>query len=152
MKACFLFVALFAIGCSSSITGSSTSAAPKEAPAPITPVAPVTPQPPAPPKNLDEALAQSKDLKKPVFLYVGAEWCGPCRAMKANTFTNADVKKKLEDYVCLFCNYDKDKNVVNKYGVNGIPAYFVLNSDGSKSLSAVGGRNSSEFIKWLGAK
>ncbi len=39
----------------------------------------------------EEALQQAKMEGKPIFLDISASWCGPCKMLKANTFSNMKV-------------------------------------------------------------
>lgn len=41
--------------------------------------------------SMDEALAAQKNTPKKIFMDVFTTWCGPCKMLEKNTFSNADV-------------------------------------------------------------
>ncbi len=41
----------------------------------------------------DEALQMAREEGKPIFPDISASWCGPCKRLKANTFTDPEVGK-----------------------------------------------------------
>ena len=46
---------------------------------------------------MNEALAAQKENPKKIIVDVYADWCGPCKMMDKNTFTNKDVVKYIND-------------------------------------------------------
>jgi nucleoredoxin len=95
-----------------------------------------------------------KTAGKPIGLYFSAHWCPPCRGFtpKLSEFYKDGLKDKME---IIFVSSDRDEKSFNEYsaempwlslpfakrneketlskafGVNGIPAFIVINSDGS---------------------
>jgi len=127
---------------------------PDEKPGPTPPD--VKPQPPVVLKdftNYAEALAASKQHKRPVFVYFGAEWCHWCKKMKADTLSAPEVKDKLgKEYVVCYIDTDKDKTTTRKYKVIGIPVYLVIASDETVIARSSGYKTKTEFIDWLKPK
>ena len=41
--------------------------------------------------TLNEALAAQKKVPKPIFMDVYTDWCGPCKMLDKNTFSNPEV-------------------------------------------------------------
>lgn len=103
-------------------------------------------------KTYEEAVKAAKAHKMPIFLYFGAEWCGPCKTMKATTLADEEVKTKLQDYIVLFVDVDKEKALTKKFKVNGIPSYMVIASDETILARTSGGKNKQEFLDWLKPK
>lgn len=100
-----------------------------------------------------EAITASKESKCNIFLYFGAPWCNYCEQMKSKTFVNSAVKEKLsKNFVVLIINTDKDKTTARKFGVQGIPAYMIINNEGNVLREATGYKSDIEFLKWLGDK
>lgn len=108
-------------------------------------------------KSIRTALGEgllSKAGGKPIGLYFSAHWCPPCRAFtpKLAEWYKAGLKDKME---IIFVSSDQDKGAFDSYfetmpwlslaydkrdekeelsnafGVNGIPAFVVMNPDGS---------------------
>lgn len=103
--------------------------------------------------NYADALAASKQYKRPVFVYFGAEWCHWCKKMKADTLSTPEVKDKLgKEYVVCYIDTDKDKATARKYKVSGIPAYVVIASDETVITRTSGYKTKDEFLGWLRPK
>ncbi|MFN3940359.1 MAG: thioredoxin family protein [Chitinophagales bacterium] len=48
--------------------------------------------------TVEEAIAQNKVSGKKIFIDVYTTWCGPCKWLDANTFSNPVIRKQLNDY------------------------------------------------------
>ena len=97
-----------------------------------------------------EILAKAKAQKKLVFIDVYASWCGPCKRMAAEVFT----QKKVGDYFnATFVNAKFDaevgegRTIAARYGVNAYPTFLLLNGDGKLVGKMVGGSPADEFIR-----
>ena len=97
-----------------------------------------------------EILAKAKAQKKLVFMDVYASWCGPCKRMAAEVFT----QKKVGDYFnATFVNAKFDaevgegRTIAARYGVNAYPTFLLLNGDGKRVGKMVGGSPADEFIR-----
>jgi thiol:disulfide interchange protein len=96
-----------------------------------------------------EVLDESKETNKPIFVDAYAVWCGPCRWMAANVFTNAEV---AEYYNTHFINYkfDMEKGegpaFARKYTVMAYPTLYYLNHDGSVIQKVIGAQNAAQFL------
>ncbi len=133
MKYLVLLCSLCLIGCTVS---SSSSQAPVTEPEVIV-------------NSYENALKASALKKKPLFLYFGASWCGPCQQIKANTFQTPEVQKRFGDFVVWFVDIDKDANLKQKYGVTAVPTYFVVDSNEKILGSSSGYRQKKDFLEWL---
>jgi thiol:disulfide interchange protein len=98
----------------------------------------------------EEALQKAKAEGKPVFLDVYASWCGPCKMLKARTFTNEKVG---EFYNAHFINVavDGEKGegleLARKYKVRGYPTLLFIDSEGKVIAQTAGYRNPKQFIQ-----
>jgi thiol:disulfide interchange protein len=97
-----------------------------------------------------EALALAKKENKLVFLDISASWCGPCKKLKANTFTDAEVGKY---YNSTFINVELDGekgegiNLARKYGVRGYPTLLFINPNGEIVQGTAGYHNAKQFLE-----
>lgn len=77
-----------------------------------------------------EALAEAKKSDKLIFLDAYASWCGPCKIMAKNTFTDARVGKYFNENFINF-KMDMEKNpdgprLSRKFHLEAYPSlYFV---------------------------
>jgi len=96
-----------------------------------------------------EALDQSKETGKPIFVDAYAVWCGPCKWMSANVFTNAQVG---EFYNANFINYkfDMEKGegpgFARQHRVTAYPTLFYFDRNGSMVKKVLGAQNTTQFI------
>jgi thiol:disulfide interchange protein len=80
---------------------------------------------------LAKALEQARGQHLPVFVDFGASWCKNCLAMDSTVFSSEEVKQQLKQFVVV--RYDAEKpndsparEVLNQFGVIGLPTYVVL--------------------------
>ncbi len=83
--------------------------------------------------DLAAALQQARESGQPVLVDFRASWCKNCLAMDETVFKEAQVKKRLGDFVLV--RYDAErpgeapaKEVLDHFNVMGLPAYLVLTS------------------------
>lgn len=99
----------------------------------------------------DEILAKAKQENKPIFLDAYASWCGPCKWMAANVFTQNGV---AEFFNAKFINakIDMEKGegikLAQKYQVQAYPTLLILNSDGEMLHRVCGALQAEPFIAW----
>jgi len=96
--------------------------------------------------NLDEAFAKAKKEGKLVYAcFSGSDWCGWCKKLEREVFTQPEFVPAVEkDYVLVFIDTPSNKGVlterakkenpklVKKYGINGFPTALILDGDGKK--------------------
>lgn len=76
-------------------------------------------------------------------------WCGPCRYMSANVFTDQSV---AEYYNAHFINLKMDMErgegptLSRRYSVMGYPTLLFINSNGEVKKRVMGGKKAAEFI------
>ena len=96
-----------------------------------------------------EVLDEARKEHKLIFVDAYAEWCGPCKMMARNTFTDDAVGKI---YNKNFVNYkfDMEKgegpDFARKYGITAYPTLFYLNYKGEVVHKVVGYRAPDKFI------
>ena len=99
--------------------------------------------------DLDKALKEAEAAGKPVFAYFTADWCPPCKKMKAETFRDEKVVKAMEAYVPVMIDVDKDAETAGRYNVKSIPTYFVLDAKGNPQKGETGFKPADAMVKWL---
>lgn len=97
-----------------------------------------------------QASALTKKENKPIFLYISTSWCGYCKRMKANVFTNTEVGKLYNStFINVAVDGEKGDGIelAKKYGVKGYPTFVFLNPDGSLAYQTSGYHNPEKFLE-----
>lgn len=95
-------------------------------------------------------LTQAQAANKPILVDCYTAWCGPCKMMVSQVFT----QKKLGDYlngrfVCAKIDMEKGEGpeLAKKFSVKAFPTFLYLTKEGTLMNSAVGGCTADEFIE-----
>ena len=92
--------------------------------------------------DLKKALADAKAQNKYVFVDVYTDWCGWCKKLDRDVFTDADMVSYLgEKYICVKMDAEGSKEnekVAEDARVTGYPAGLVFKGDG-KLIGKLGG-------------
>ena len=88
------------------------------------------------------ALAKAKAQHKPLFLDSWATWCHSCLSMKAFVFSDAGLRAAKDAVVWLAVETEMEKNraVVEKFPVDGLPTFLVIDPDTEQVIG-----------RWLGS-
>jgi thiol-disulfide isomerase/thioredoxin len=99
--------------------------------------------------NLDSAVAEAKRSGKLMMVDVYTDWCGWCKKLDSETYTNATVIAKSAGFVPLKINPEKDADAarfVGAYGVNGYPTILFVEADGTLANKIVGYLDASSLL------
>jgi len=99
--------------------------------------------------SLPEALAEAKTRKTLVVADAYADWCGWCKKMDQDTFTNTTVQSRMRDFVPLKLDTDKEPELAQRYGITGLPTTLVLDASGTVVLSQAGYLPPTEYLQLL---
>jgi thioredoxin-related protein len=109
-------------------------------------------------------LKLAAEKRKPVVMDFYADWCGWCRKMEAEVFTDREVAAKLrDDFICIRLHTDRNyeetikykNHVLNKQefaamlGVRGLPTVVFLDREGGLITKIPGYINKSTFLPLL---
>lgn len=100
--------------------------------------------------SFDEALKKAKKEGKLVFMDGYTSWCGPCKVMSMNVFTQKQVGDFFNvHFVNLKVDMEKGEGVelCKRYEVTGFPTMFVLNPKGDVVVKIVGARNAANLLE-----
>lgn len=98
----------------------------------------------------EEALALAEKESKPIFLDVYAVWCGPCKALKRNTFPNPEVGKYFnENFINVTLDGEKGDGlkVARELKVRAYPSLYILNASGKPVVYYAGYLRPMEFLE-----
>ena len=74
-----------------------------------------------------KAAATARESGRPLLLDFTAVWCKPCKAMDEKFWVLPEVINSVKPFVAVKINFDTEKSLVGKYGVQAIP--FVIFAD-----------------------
>jgi len=82
-----------------------------------------------------QALTKAKSGDKPLLILVTANWCPPCRQMKANTLPTLMQRKTFRNFHFTMMDYDKQPGVAGKLiGDRGLPQLIMFEKSNGKWL------------------
>lgn len=88
------------------------------------------------------AMANDGAQNKPTLIDFAAEWCIPCREMDHTTYLDADVVREAERFRMVKADITEENEattqVVEKYGVRGVPTVILLSANGTERDRLVG--------------
>jgi thioredoxin-related protein len=80
--------------------------------------------------DLASALKAAKSQGKPVMMDFYTEWCGWCKKLDSDTYSNANVSAAAKKFICVKIDAEKQPALASKYGVAGFPTIIFLSSNG----------------------
>jgi len=99
--------------------------------------------------NWETILAKAKAENKIVFVDAYAVWCGPCKWMDANVFSDTKVGEFYnETFINAKIDMEKGegRDIAKQYKVRAYPTFLFINGDGELVHRGVGGRPVDKFI------
>ncbi len=97
-----------------------------------------------------DILAKSAAEKKPVFLDAYTSWCGPCKWMSKNIFTNDTVADYYNgNFICAKIDMEKGEGVeiAKKYDVRAYPTLLFIGQNGEVLHRLCGSREAAVFVQ-----
>lgn len=92
----------------------------------------------------NEALDESKNTGKPIFVDAYAKWCGPCKRMARTTFMDKQAGEFFnKNFINVKMDAEEGEGVKfrRKYPVSAFPTLFFIDEKGEVLHKAVGGQN-----------
>ena len=99
--------------------------------------------------SFEEALATAKAENKLVFMDAYAVWCGPCKWMSRNVFTDDYVGEFFnKNFIALKMDMEKGEGLAlaRKYGVRAYPTLYFLDETGKVVDQKVGATDSKGLL------
>jgi thioredoxin-related protein len=106
----------------------------------------------------EQGLAEAKKTNKKLLVDVYTDWCGWCKKMDADTYTDTGVESYLlEKYVVVKLNAESstrqtyngkqytERELASEFGVSGYPTTLFFKSDGSPITGAPGYYGAADF-------
>ena len=112
--------------------------------------------------TLDQAQELAQDSSKAIIIDFTASWCGWCKVMDKNTFSDSEVASYMnENFYAVRLDYDSTekldffgeeltaRELGSKFRVPGLPTILLLSSDSKKSKKLVGYKQPEPFLDGL---
>lgn len=82
--------------------------------------------------TFEQALEAARTKKQFILIDFWTDWCGWCKKLDKDTYSDASVVKSLEDVICLSIDAESETGsvVAKRFKIEGYPAIFVLDSSG----------------------
>ena len=112
-------------------------------------------------KVYDKGIAEAKKTGKPIFVQFFATWCGYCRKMDQETFSDTSVQQALDKFVSVRVTESSQQKVLHEgksvsekeptelHGVQGFPTLVFMESNGKMIGKIPGYLDSKEFKHML---
>lgn len=97
------------------------------------------------------ALARAKKEKKYVFIDFYATWCGPCKMMDRQVYTDSTVAAAAAKYVNKKVDAEKGEGIAlaKRYGIAAYPTMVVVDATGKEVNREQGFRPAAQFTRFL---
>ena len=99
-----------------------------------------------------EALKQAKATHKPIFLDIYATWCGPCKKLKRETFTDKEVTDYFNTH---FINVSLDGEqgdgamLAQQFRMQSYPSLYFINENGTIVAQSSGYMDAGELMQFV---
>lgn len=102
--------------------------------------------------SFDEALARARSEKRLVLVDVYTDWCGWCKKLDKEVFSDARVAAAARDLVAVRVNAeDGGEKVAERYEVNGFPTILFVDGSGTVVKRIEGYVDAAEMLRILSA-
>jgi thioredoxin-related protein len=100
-------------------------------------------------KSMDEGKEQASAEDKNLVVFYSADWSKMSDKFEDEVLANAEVKKKLADFVAVRIDEETDEETPVTYGVSAFPTTILYDARGEELKRVVGAVAAEEFIKLL---
>ncbi|MBU1087568.1 MAG: thioredoxin family protein [Candidatus Omnitrophica bacterium] len=101
-------------------------------------------------RDIDVAQEMAKSENKPILIDFYTEWCGWCKRLDKDTYADPQVQERLNQFICVKIDAEKNKDIAKQYKINGFPSTVFLKSSGQLIEVVPGYLPPKEFLKLLG--
>jgi thiol:disulfide interchange protein len=100
--------------------------------------------------DLPQALDRARSGGQIVMVDVYTDWCGWCKKLDRETYSDRRVREALRDFVPIKINAEKGgRSVAEKYGVEGFPTILFVAADGRVVRKVQGYVDADEMLRIL---
>lgn len=99
--------------------------------------------------NLEEGKKIALSTNKLIIIDFWASWCGPCRRMDSESWSDPKIQQLMQAYVPVKIDIDRNRKDSMIYNVRSIPFVFIIDGNGEVIYKSLGYMNKEEIIKVL---
>lgn len=96
-----------------------------------------------------EAQRQAEASGKLIFADIFATWCPPCKMLEQYTFSDDATAKRLEAYIPVKLDADKESELVMRYSDGSLPTLVVIEPNGAIVDYEEGFKTVEQLDQWL---
>ncbi len=90
---------------------------------------------------------QSADSGKPIMVDVYTDWCGWCKKLDDETYSDTRViELAANNFISVKVNGDDDYDFAMKYAIRNYPTILFVDSEGNEIHRVIGFRNADQFL------
>jgi thiol:disulfide interchange protein len=97
-----------------------------------------------------DIIKQAKTENKVIFLDIYATWCGPCKQLKKNTFTDNEVGAYFNaNFINATFDAEFGEGIIlaQQFSVHAYPTMLFINPDGSVRQTVIGYRSANQLLR-----
>lgn len=99
--------------------------------------------------SFDDAKKLALASNKFMIVDFWATWCGPCKKMDLDSWSDSQVNQILDNYIKVKIDIDLERSLANQYGINSIPNMFIMDGNGMVVYSFMGYHDADQLKKEL---